>query len=118
MTSSLITSSWQIDIGGFVFLDLASNFKPPQELQDFLDDGDPPIYIGFGSIVVDDPDRFTQMIFKATELASVRALVNKGWGGLGGEGNDVPQHCHMLGNTPHDWLFPRCKAAVHHGKSN
>jgi UDP:flavonoid glycosyltransferase YjiC (YdhE family) len=105
----------EIDIGGFVFLDLASDFKPPQDLQDFLDAGEQPVYIGFGSIVVDDADAFTQMIFKAVELAGVRALVNKGWGGLGGEGNDTPDNIFMLGNTPHDWLFPRVKAVVHHG---
>ncbi|GAB7358803.1 hypothetical protein MBLNU230_g4027t1 [Neophaeotheca triangularis] len=103
----------EIDLSGFVFLDLASNFQPPQELTDFLDAGDPPIYIGFGSIVVDDPEAFTEMIFKAVELAGVRALVNKGWGGLGGE--NTPENIHMLGNTPHDWLFPKCKAVVHHG---
>ncbi|OQO02205.1 hypothetical protein B0A48_11759 [Cryoendolithus antarcticus] len=105
----------EIDIGGFVFLDLGSKFTPPDDLKAFLDAGDPPVYIGFGSIVVDDPDRFTQMIFKAAKMAGVRALVNKGWGGLGGEGNDVPDHVYMLGNTPHDWLFPRVKAVVHHG---
>lgn len=105
----------EIDIGGFVFLDLASDFKPPQDLQDFLDAGEQPVYIGFGSIVVDDADAFTQMIFKAVELAGVRALVNKGWGGLGGEGKDTPDNVFMLGNTPHDWLFPRVKAVIHHG---
>ncbi|KAL1590301.1 hypothetical protein WHR41_01219 [Cladosporium halotolerans] len=105
----------EIDIGGFVFLELASTYKPPQDLQDFLDAGEPPVYVGFGSIVVDDPDRFTQMIFKAVEMAGVRALVNKGWGGLGGEGNATPDNVYMLGNTPHDWLFPRVKAVVHHG---
>jgi len=105
----------EIDIGGFVFLDLASDFKPPKDLSDFLDAGEPPVYVGFGSIVVDDPDRFTQMIFKAVEMAGVRALVNKGWGGIGGEGNDTPENVFMLDNTPHDWLFPRVKAVVHHG---
>jgi len=105
----------EIDIGGFVFLDLASDFEPPQDLQDFLDAGDQPVYIGFGSIVVDDADAFTQMIFQAVEIAGVRALVNKGWGGLGGEGNDTPDNIFMLGNTPHDWLFPRVKAVIHHG---
>ena len=105
----------EIDLAGFVFLDLASDFRPPQDLQDFLNAGEPPVYIGFGSIVVDDPDRFTQMIFKAARMAGVRALVNKGWGGLGGEGNDTPDNIYMLGNTPHDWLFPKCKAVVHHG---
>ena len=57
----------EIDIAGFVFLDLASSFKPPEELVEFLDAGEPPVYVGFGSIVVDDPDKFTRMIFEAVE---------------------------------------------------
>ncbi|KAK8090345.1 Sterol 3-beta-glucosyltransferase [Apiospora hydei] len=54
----------EIDIAGFTFLDLASTFKPPQDLVEFLDGGEKPIYIGFGSIVVDDADKFTEMIFE------------------------------------------------------
>ncbi len=104
----------EIDIAGFVFLDLASSFKPPETLAKFLDAGEPPVYIGFGSIVVDDPDKFTSLIFKAVEKAGVRALVSKGWGGLGDEGN-TPDNIYMLENTPHDWLFPRVSAVVHHG---
>nr|POE56239.1 sterol 3-beta-glucosyltransferase ugt80b1 [Quercus suber] len=105
----------EIDIAGFVFLDLASNFKPSKELEDFLNAGEPPIYVGFGSIVVDDPDGFTELIIEATKKAGVRCLLNKGWGGLGRGNNDTPDHIFMLGNTPHDWLFPKVKAVVHHG---
>ncbi|KAI9694531.1 MAG: hypothetical protein M1822_000147 [Bathelium mastoideum] len=110
-------SDWgpEIDIGGFVFLEMADSFDPPKELTDFLNAGEPPVYIGFGSIVVDDPEVFTRMIFEAVSQAGVRALVSKGWGGIGGEGDDVPEHIFMLGNTPHDWLFPKCAAVVHHG---
>ena len=104
-----------IDIVGFVFLELANSFKPPEELVKFLDAGEPPVYIGFGSIVVDDPNAFTQMIFEAVKLAGVRALVSKGWGGLGGGEIDVPDNIYLLDNTPHDWLFPRVSAVVHHG---
>lgn len=104
----------EIDIAGFVFLDLASSFKPPDDLTKFLEAGDPPIYIGFGSIVVDDPDKFTTMIFEAVNKAGVRALVSKGWGGLGDDDN-TPENIYMLENTPHDWLFPRVSAVVHHG---
>ena len=109
-------SDWgpEIDIAGFVFLDLASSFQPPESLSKFLEDGEPPIYIGFGSIVVDDPDKFTAMIFKAVKKAGVRALVSKGWGGLGDRDN-TPENVYMLENTPHDWLFPRVRAVVHHG---
>ncbi|KAL8731658.1 MAG: hypothetical protein Q9181_004234 [Wetmoreana brouardii] len=109
-------SDWgpEIDIAGFVFLDLASSFKPPDALSEFLEAGETPVYIGFGSIVVDDPDKFTTMIFEAVKIAGVRALVSKGWGGLGDEGN-TPDNIFMLDNTPHDWLFPRVSAVVHHG---
>ncbi|KAK5685505.1 hypothetical protein LTS10_003584 [Elasticomyces elasticus] len=105
----------EIDIAGFVFLDLAGRYKPEEELQEFLNAGEPPLYIGFGSIVVDDPDALTQMIFEATKKAGVRALVNKGWGGFGSSNDETPDHIFMLGNTPHHWLFPRVKAVVHHG---
>lgn len=105
----------EIDIAGFVFLDLASNFEPPEELVKFLNAGKPLVYIGFGSIVADDPDHFTKLIFEAVKLAGVRALVSKGWGGLGGDSLDVPENIFMLDNTPHDWLFPKCSAVVHHG---
>ncbi|MCJ1359211.1 MAG: hypothetical protein MMC33_009211 [Icmadophila ericetorum] len=104
----------EIDIAGYVFLDLASSFKPPETLVEFLEAGETPVYIGFGSIVVDDPDKFTALIFEAVKLAGIRALVSKGWGGLGDEGN-TPENIFMLDNTPHDWLFPRVIAVVHHG---
>lgn len=105
----------EIDLAGFVFLEMASKYKPDKELQDFLDAGEPPVYIGFGSIVVDDPNAFTEMIFKAVEMAGVRAIVNKGWGGIGQSNKDTPDNICMIGNVPHDWLFPRMKAVVHHG---
>lgn len=118
----------EVEVAGFVFLELADSFKPPGELERFLgrsdqgggegeerEDEKPVVYIGFGSIVVDDPERFTEMIFEAVELAGVRALVSKGWGGLGGDKLDVPEDVYMLDNTPHDWLFPRVKACVIHG---
>ena len=46
-------SDWgpQIDVVGFCFLDLASNYEPPAELVEWLEAGDKPIYIGFGSLV-------------------------------------------------------------------
>ncbi|CAK7232930.1 hypothetical protein SCUCBS95973_008423 [Sporothrix curviconia] len=106
----------EIDIGGFVFLELASSFKPPESLEKFLAESEePPIYIGFGSIVVDDADKFTEMIFEAVRKSGVRALVSKGWGGFGGKGDNVPDNIYMLENTPHDWLFPKVRAVVIHG---
>lgn len=105
----------QISISGFYFLSLANSYTPPPDLAHFLESGPPPVYIGFGSIVVDDPNALTTLIFEAIRRVKVRALVSKGWGGLGTDQLDIPPGVMMLGNCPHDWLFPRCSAVVHHG---
>ncbi|KAI1424531.1 hypothetical protein F5Y12DRAFT_448742 [Xylaria sp. FL1777] len=104
-----------IDIAGFYFLNLASSYVPEPELAAFLAAGPPPVYIGFGSIVVDDPDGLTNMIFNAVAATGVRALVSKGWGGLGADSIGVPEGVFMLGNVPHDWLFKKVSAVCHHG---
>ncbi|KAF4624550.1 hypothetical protein G7Y89_g13620 [Cudoniella acicularis] len=100
-----------INITGFSFLSQASNYDPPKDLVEYLDAGPPPVYIGFGSIVVDDPDKLTKMIFGAVKRAGVRALVSKGWGGLGGD--TPPEGVFLLGNCPHDWLFQHVSCVVH-----
>lgn len=105
----------QISISGFFFLSLASSYTPPPDLLHFLESGPPPVYIGFGSIVVDDPNALTTLLFTAIRRLKIRALVSKGWGGLGGDQLELPPGVMMLGNCPHDWLFPRCAAVVHHG---
>lgn len=104
-----------IEISGFFFLSLASSYAPPPELESFLQAGPPPVYIGFGSIVVDDPDALTQKVFEAIRLAKVRAVISKGWGGIGGSLIETLPNVFMLENCPHDWLFPRVSCVVHHG---
>jgi UDP:flavonoid glycosyltransferase YjiC (YdhE family) len=104
-----------IDVAGFYFLNLASNYTPDPELAAFLEAGPPPVYIGFGSIVVDDPNQLTRTIFDAVAETGVRALVSKGWGGLGADSVGIPDGVFMLGNCPHDWLFQRVAAVCHHG---
>ncbi|KAI0158237.1 hypothetical protein GGR57DRAFT_459599 [Xylariaceae sp. FL1272] len=104
-----------IDIAGFYFLNLASSYTPEPDLAAFLEAGPPPVYIGFGSIVVDDPNALTRMIFDAVAETGVRALVSKGWGGLGADSIGVPDGVFMLGNVPHDWLFKHVSAVCHHG---
>ncbi|OQV03988.1 hypothetical protein CLAIMM_08944 [Cladophialophora immunda] len=104
-----------ITIAGFYFLSLASNYQPDPSLAEFLAAGPPPVYIGFGSIVVDDPNAMTKLIFDAVKKTGQRALVSKGWGGLGGDDLGKPDNVYMLGNVPHDWLFQHVSCVVHHG---
>jgi sterol 3beta-glucosyltransferase len=48
-----LNADWgpKIDVVGFCFLDLASDYVPPEELVKWLEAGDKPIYVGFGSLV-------------------------------------------------------------------
>ncbi|KAF1816516.1 UDP-Glycosyltransferase/glycogen phosphorylase [Eremomyces bilateralis CBS 781.70] len=102
-----------LQVAGFYFLPQASSFTPNRELELFLAAGPRPVYIGFGSIVVDDPDALTKLIFRAAIMSGQRALVNKGWGGIGAD--SLPDGVMLIDNVPHDWLFPRVSCVVHHG---
>jgi UDP:flavonoid glycosyltransferase YjiC (YdhE family) len=103
----------RIDVTGFVFLDEASHFEPPPALLEFLASGDPPVYVGFGSCPAPDPEALTATLFQGLAHAGVRGLVARGWAHLGGTA--PPAHVHLVDELPHDWLFPRCAAACHHG---
>ncbi|KAH0129359.1 UDP-Glycosyltransferase/glycogen phosphorylase, partial [Aureobasidium melanogenum] len=101
-----------IDICGFFFRDMPDH-KPPQDLQDFLDAGPTPIYIGFGSIVLEDPEKMSIIIAEAITNTGVRCILSKGWAGL----SNVHKSSNIfeLGDCPHEWLFQHVSAVVHHG---
>ncbi|XP_056168114.1 sterol 3-beta-glucosyltransferase UGT80A2-like isoform X2 [Syzygium oleosum] len=104
----------KIDVVGFCFLDLASTYEPPDSLVKWLEEGERPIYIGFGSLPVQEPRRMTDIIIKALETTGQRGIISKGWGGLGNLAEPM-EYVYLLDNCPHDWLFARCSAVVHHG---
>ncbi|GAB1524076.1 hypothetical protein RhiTH_007228 [Rhizoctonia solani] len=105
------------DVVGFYFLDLATEYTPPDDLIKFLDAGEPPIYIGFGSIVVENPVEVTKIVLSAITESGVRAVISAGWGSLDNATLQDARNPNIfiLGNVPHDWLFERVSAVVHHG---
>lgn len=100
-----------IDVSGFFFRD-APQYQPPPELREFLAAGPPPVYVGFGSIVLDNPDKMLGMIMEAVKAAGARAIISKGWSNL--EAKD-DENVYMIGDCPHEWLFNEVAAVVHHG---
>ncbi|KAB8222972.1 hypothetical protein BDV33DRAFT_229054 [Aspergillus novoparasiticus] len=107
--------SSNIDVCGFTFLSSASHYTPPEDLLAFLRAGSPPVYVGFGSIVVEDPQRLSLIVFEAIQKTGQRAIISKGWGGLGVSEVDVPENILLLDSCPHDWLFRHVSCVVHHG---
>lgn len=98
---------------GFWSLDEGRDWTPPKALQDFLDAGPPPLYVGFGSMLSGDQQRFTRLILEAVRRTGRRAIIATGWGAL--ESAEAPPDVFFLKEAPHDWLFPRVALAVHHG---
>lgn len=102
-----------IDVCGFFFRD-PPVYHPPSDLDLFLRSGTTPIYIGFGSIVIDQPAEMTRLILDAVKAAGVRALISKGWSGLG-KGEESDDQVMYLDDCPHEWLFQNISAVIHHG---
>jgi sterol 3beta-glucosyltransferase len=102
-----------IHITGYWFLDEPDGWTPPPELVDFLDAGDPPVYIGFGSMMSRNPREAGEIALDALRRSGQRGVIASGWGGL--QPTDLPDTVHMISSIPHSWLFPRMAAVVHHG---
>lgn len=114
-------------VTGYWTLRDGDGWTPPPALAAFLAAGPPPVAVGFGSMVGRDPAALAALVVQAVRRAGVRAVLLSGWGGLdasaldgvgagpagsaGPAGDDVL----ALDQAPHDWLFPRCAAVVHHG---
>jgi sterol 3beta-glucosyltransferase len=100
-------------ITGYWMLPAAPGWSPPRRLAEFLDDGDPVVYIGFGSMPSPDPERLARAIITATDQAGTRAVVASLSPVLR---RLLPASRFLvLRDAPHDWLFPRMQAIVHHG---
>ncbi|KAI7867158.1 hypothetical protein BDF14DRAFT_1882022 [Spinellus fusiger] len=124
----------------YCFSQSVTGWKISDPLQAFIDAPDtrPIVYIGFGSIIVADPQEITRVIVEATLLSNVRAIVSRGWSSrlqdkaqgktttdtsLRDCSNDngdallqrYPDTIISLQSVPHDWLFPKLRAVVHHG---
>jgi sterol 3beta-glucosyltransferase len=98
---------------GYWFIDADPAWQPQGDLAAFLDAGPPPVYIGFGSMVTRDPAAKTALAVEALRLSGQRGVIAAGWAGL--RTAKLPDTIHLLGQAPHDWLFPRMSAVVHHG---
>lgn len=101
-----------LDVCGFFFRS-PPDFTPSPELDAFLKSGPPPVYIGFGSIVIEDPPAMTSTLVNAVKAWGGRAIISRGWSNLGEE--ESSDQIFYLGDCPHEWLFQKVSAVVHHG---
>jgi sterol 3beta-glucosyltransferase len=102
-----------IHVTGYWFLEQAQDWPPPAALVDFLNAGPPPVYVGFGSMAPRRAEETTAIVVEALKQSGQRGVLCSGWAGIGG--GDLPDTILVIDAAPHDWLFPRMAAVVHHG---
>jgi UDP:flavonoid glycosyltransferase YjiC (YdhE family) len=98
-----------VHVTGYWWPARETGWQPPDQLTDFLGAGPPPVFIGFGSMTPTE-DRLQDHVGAAIRQAGVRAVVQAGWVDLGPAGDDIL----VVDELPHEWLFPRMAAVVHH----
>ncbi|MFD3406832.1 glycosyltransferase [Kribbella sp. NPDC058693] len=83
------------------------------ELEAFLEAGEPPVYVGFGSMAAHAPKDIARTAIEACRAHGRRVLLSRGWAelDLADEGKD----CFVVGEVNQQALFPRVAAIVHHG---
>lgn len=85
----------------------------PADLTAFLEDGAPPVYVGFGSMPMSDSTDVAQVAIEAVRAQGRRAVVAQGWADLGLI--DDQGDCFAVGEVNQQALFGRVAAVVHHG---
>ena len=103
-----------IHMSGFWWDEKPADFAPPKELEEFLAAGEKPIYIGFGSMNSGDMNRTLTIVLRAIRAAKLRAVIATGWSGQQMRMHST-RNVFFADYVPHDWLFPRVRAVVHHG---
>ncbi len=101
-----------VHVTGYWLLERDPDWQPPRELVEFLDAGEPPVYVGFGSMHARSAEEQTRTVVEALTAAGQRGILLTGWGALSEIG--LPNHVFGIDSVPHDWLFPQMAAVVHH----
>jgi vancomycin aglycone glucosyltransferase len=83
----------------------------PPELEAFLEAGEPPVYLGFGSMPA--AESMSRTVVEAARAVGRRVVLSRGWAELGL--TDSKPDCIAIGDVNHQVLFPRVAVAVHHG---
>jgi UDP:flavonoid glycosyltransferase YjiC (YdhE family) len=101
-----------VHVTGYWVLERDRDWHPPRDLVEFLEAGEPPVYIGFGSMHTRSAEEQTRSVVEALTEAGQRGILLTGWGAL--TDSDLPDHMFGIDSIPHDWLFPQVAAVVHH----
>ncbi len=95
---------------GYFFLD-EDNYTPDKDLETFLNNGEKPVYIGFGSMLKESEKAdYAKIAIESLQKSNKRGVLY-GFGEI----ENLPDSIIAINSTPHSWLFPKMSAVCHHG---
>lgn len=96
---------------GYWFVEEPRDYVPSKELDDFLKQGDPPVYVGFGSMAISGKiEELGELAIEALRKIGKRGIIS-GMGSPSNIGTDMM----VIDDVPHTWLFDHVEAVCHHG---
>ncbi|MET3988090.1 glycosyltransferase [Streptomyces sp. PvR034] len=96
---------------GYWFWD--RDWSPSPELVDFVESGDAPVSLSFGSIwPVHQPEKTLEKVLGVVRSHGRRLVL------VGGGPDDVPDDVFRVDDVHYPWLFPRSSVVIHHGGCN
>ena len=96
---------------GYWFVEENKEYKPSKELEAFINNGEKPVYIGFGSVFdSDEKDKIVRIIIDALKKCGKRGIIS----GMGKVDN-LPDNIISVDGIPHTWLFEKVSLVCHHG---
>jgi UDP:flavonoid glycosyltransferase YjiC (YdhE family) len=101
-----------IKVTGYWFLGQQLDPDLPARLLDFIAAGSPPVCIDFGSMLEGDPEDTIRLVIEALDRAGRRGILIRGRHRQSEV--DLPASVLGVDSAPHDVLFGRCAAVVHH----
>jgi sterol 3beta-glucosyltransferase len=107
---------WPADIHvtGYWWLPKSQDVTVPDHLRTFIEAGPPPICLGFGSMMDDNPGELRAIVLDVLDRLHLRAVVVGGSGSALLGFGDLPNVCEVP-FASYDWLFPKVSAVVHQG---
>jgi UDP:flavonoid glycosyltransferase YjiC (YdhE family) len=89
-----------------------------EDLNRFLENGEPPVYMTLGSMTYSNKNSLlvsetTRLLFDAAKLAGCRTIIQSKWENV----TEIPEdeNIFRVNSSPYIKVFPRCRAVVHHG---
>jgi sterol 3beta-glucosyltransferase len=101
-----------VHVTGYWVADGADGWQPAAALADFLAAGPPPVTVGFGTTFGHDKVALHRTIAAALLQAGQRGILLTG---MDEPTAGLPGEVLQIAGAPHDWLYPRSVAVVHHG---